>query len=60
MGPKFWELVIVLAIIVLLVGPHRLVGLGEAVGKSLREFREATGSDVSSGPRQGSRQRKDG
>ena len=60
MGPKFWELVIVLTIIVLLVGPHRLVGLGESVGKALREFREATGSDVSSGQRQEGRQNKDG
>lgn len=60
MGPKFWELVIVLAIIVLLVGPHRLAGLGESVGKALREFREATGSDVSSSQRQGGQPRKDG
>ena len=59
MGPKFWELMIVLAIIVLLVGPHRLAGLGESVGKALREFREAVGSDVSSGQRQGGRQNKD-
>ena len=43
MGPKFWELMIVLAIVVLVVGPHRLGGLGESVGKALREFREAIG-----------------
>lgn len=48
MGPKFWELVIVLGIIVLLFGPTRLAGLGEAVGKAIREFRDATsyGSSV--------------
>lgn len=42
MGPKFWELIIVLAIIILLFGPSRLAGLGGAVGKAMREFREAT------------------
>ncbi len=42
MGPKFWELIIVLAIIILLFGPSRLAGLGGAVGKAMREFKEAT------------------
>lgn len=42
MGPKFWELIIVLAIVILLFGPSRLAGLGGAVGKMMREFREAT------------------
>ena len=42
MGPKFWELIIVLAIVILLFGPSRLAGLGGAVGKAMREFRDAT------------------
>lgn len=42
MGPKFWELIIILAIIILIFGPSRLAGLGGAVGKAMREFREAT------------------
>jgi len=42
MGPKFWELIIVLAIIILLFGPSRLAGLGGAVGKAMRDFKEAT------------------
>jgi len=42
MGPKFWELIIVLAIIILLFGPSRLAGLGGAVGKAMKEFKEAT------------------
>jgi len=57
MGPKFWELIIVLAIIILLFGPSRLAGLGGAVGKAMREFKDATrpddhkppGSDKSAG-----------
>ena len=60
MGPKFWELMIVLAIVVLLFGPHRLAGLGESVGKALREFRDAIGPDVSSAQRRGGRQNDDG
>lgn len=65
MGLKFWEM-IVLAIIVLLLGPHvlllgprRLAGLGEAVGKALRD-RDATGSDVPSGRRPGAGQDRGG
>lgn len=42
MGPKFWELIIVLVIIILLFGPSRLAGLGGAVGKAMREFKDAT------------------
>ncbi len=40
MGGKTWELLIVLGIIILLFGPSRLAGLGGAVGKMMREFRE--------------------
>lgn len=58
MNPKFWELLIVLGIIVLLFGPTRLAGLGEAVGKAIREFRDATSSYASSGGRQADQQDK--
>jgi len=50
MGPKFWELIIVLAIVILLFGPSRLAGLGGAVGKAMREFRDATRPDEPKGP----------
>jgi sec-independent protein translocase protein TatA len=50
MGPKFWELIIVLAIVILLFGPSRLAGLGGAVGKAMREFREATKPDEAKAP----------
>ena len=50
MGGKMWELLIVLAIIILLFGPSRLAGLGGAVGKAMREFREATKPDEPKGP----------
>lgn len=38
-GP--WELVLILAIAILLFGPSRLAGFGQAAGKMMREFREA-------------------
>jgi sec-independent protein translocase protein TatA len=53
MGPKFWELiiVIVLAIIILLFGPSRLAGLGGGLGEAIREFREATKPEEGPAPR---------
>ena len=40
------ELIIVLIIALLVVGPRRLPEMGQAVGKTIREFRKAS-SDVS-------------
>jgi sec-independent protein translocase protein TatA len=40
------ELIIVLVIALLVVGPRRLPEMGNAVGKTIREFRKAS-SDVS-------------
>jgi sec-independent protein translocase protein TatA len=42
MGPK-WEFLLLLAIVLFLfLGPGRLAGLGGALGKSIKEFKEAT------------------
>ena len=38
-GP--WELILVLAILLIIVGPGKLPGVGKAIGKSLGEFRKA-------------------
>jgi len=38
LGP--WELVIILAIILVLFGGGKLAGLGKASGKAIREFKE--------------------
>lgn len=45
MESKFWELLVVLAIVVLLFGPGRLAGFGGAVGKAVRGFRDAMRSE---------------
>jgi len=42
MTGKMWELIIILAIVILLFGPSRLAGLGGAVGKAMRDFKDAT------------------
>jgi sec-independent protein translocase protein TatA len=38
---KLWELLALLAIIILVFGPGRIAGLGGAVGKAMKDFREA-------------------
>lgn len=42
-GP--WELVLVLAIILIIFGPGKLPGVGKAIGKSIGEFRKAKGGE---------------
>jgi sec-independent protein translocase protein TatA len=45
LGP--WELVIVLAIVVIIFGAGRLSEIGGAFGKSIKEFRNATRDEPS-------------
>ena len=40
LGPL--ELIIILVIILVILGPQRLVGAGKAIGKAIREFRGST------------------
>ena len=40
-GSSIWQLLIVLAIILLLVGPKRLKSLGSEMGNFLKNFRKA-------------------
>tara|TARA_B100001245_G_scaffold66551_1_gene46335 strand:+ start:8265 stop:8438 length:174 start_codon:yes stop_codon:yes gene_type:complete len=40
-GISIWQLLIVLAIILLLVGPKRLKSLGSEMGNFLKNFRKA-------------------
>lgn len=36
-----WEWLIILVIVIILFGGSRLAGLGQALGQSIREFRQA-------------------
>ncbi len=49
----WWELLIIVAIVLLIFGPGRLGDVGGAVGKSIREFRKSSrdGDDSSSSPK---------
>lgn len=47
-GPT--ELVIILSLALIIIGPGKLAGVGKALGQSIREFRVATGTkDESNG-----------
>ena len=41
-GLSFWEIAIILAIALILLGPKKLPELARSLGKGLREFRRAT------------------
>jgi sec-independent protein translocase protein TatA len=49
------ELIIVLAVLLLIVGPRRLPEMGQAVGRTIREFRKASSeiTDVAGEPKPG-------
>ncbi len=40
-GLQPWHLIVILAVALLVFGPSRLPEIGQAVGKSIREFRDA-------------------
>jgi sec-independent protein translocase protein TatA len=42
MNEKVWVMAFALAIVLLLFGPSRLGGLGGAMGKAIRDFKDAT------------------
>ena len=42
LGLGVWELLIILAVILLIFGGTRLAGLGKSSGRALREFKEET------------------
>jgi len=44
MKPGIWELVIILVIVIIIFGVGKLPELGGALGKGIREFRQATKS----------------
>ena len=42
-GPVGWnELIVILVIVLIIFGPRRLPELAEAMGKSIRKFKQAT------------------
>ena len=46
--PGFWELVVVLLIVLVLFGAARLPGIGKAVGEAIRGFKKSSTDESSS------------
>lgn len=42
-GLSVWELVVILAVVILIFGVGRLPEVGNGMGKAIREFRKAIG-----------------
>ncbi|MEW6661420.1 MAG: twin-arginine translocase TatA/TatE family subunit [Bacillota bacterium] len=42
-GP--WELVLILAVVLVIFGPGKLPGVGKAIGSTIKEFRKASGEN---------------
>ncbi len=47
-GLQPWHLIVILGVALLVFGPSRLPEIGQAIGKSIREFRDAATSAESS------------
>lgn len=45
MMPGFWQIVIVLVIVLLIFGPQRIPGLGKSLGEAIRGFRKGIRGD---------------
>lgn len=50
------HLLIIMGIVLMIVGPAKLGNLGGALGKSVREFRQATKEEIAPGGGEGEKQ----
>ena len=40
MGPSFWQILIVVVVVLFIFGPKRIPGLGKSLGEAIRGFRK--------------------
>ena len=40
MGPSFWQILIIVVIVLFIFGPKRIPGLGKSLGEAIRGFRK--------------------
>lgn len=45
MSPSFWQILIVVAIVLFVFGPKRIPGLGKSLGEAIRGFRKGISED---------------
>ncbi len=46
MAPGFWQIMIVVLIVLLVFGPGRLPGLGKSLGEAIRGFKKGINDDA--------------
>lgn len=40
MGPSFWQILIIVVIVLFIFGPKRIPGLGKSLGEAIKGFRK--------------------
>ncbi len=45
MSPSIWQILLVVAIVILLFGPKRIPGLGKSLGEAIRGFKKGLNED---------------
>ena len=45
MGPSFWQILIVVLIVLFIFGPKKIPGLGKSLGEAIRDFRKGLKED---------------
>ena len=45
MAPSFWQIVILVVIVLFIFGPKRIPGLGKSLGEAIRGFRKGIGEE---------------
>lgn len=61
LGPLgIWELLIILVVVLLILGPSRLPAMAKGIGQSIREFRQSLKGDDDGEPDDAGEGRSDG
>ena len=45
MGPSFWQILILVVIVLFIFGPKRIPGLGKSLGEAIKGFRKGISED---------------
>lgn len=45
MGPSFWQILILVVVVLFVFGPKRIPGLGKSLGEAIRGFRKGIKED---------------
>ena len=45
MGPSFWQILIIVVVVLFIFGPKRIPGLGKSLGEAIKGFRKGIKED---------------